>query len=184
MNPGPFSTNLWHQILRKEESGSKIIRLAESVTERQTFSSRNVKECPNENRTKSAWWMASPFPRQQNSWQVFSTEAWNHAPPPPGMLLCRLLSPDTGCSIHPPYHQPGDGGAALLTEDRRGPVSTGRNESVNTELSRSADVPFWELLTQPQVQTLRKGHVKNVVVFWKRIQNYHVNWHLICPSFL
>ena len=65
MNPGPFSTNLWHQILRKEESGSKIIRLAESVTERQTFSFRNVKERPSENKTKAAWWRASPFPRQR-----------------------------------------------------------------------------------------------------------------------
>ena len=82
MNPGPFSTNLWHQIPRKEESGSKIIRLAGSVTERETFSSSNVKERPSENKTKAAWWRASPFPRQQTLGRFF-------LPKPEAMLLRR-----------------------------------------------------------------------------------------------
>ena len=61
MNLGPFSTDLRHQNPRKEESEPKIIGLAGSVTEIQTFSSSNVKERPNENKTKPAWWRASLF---------------------------------------------------------------------------------------------------------------------------
>ena len=119
------------------------------MTEIQTFSSSNVKERPNENKTKSAWWRASLF-LASSTLAGFFYRSPKPCSSAAGNAPVSSPIPDTGCSDHPPYNQPGDGVAAFLTEGEQGLVNTGRNESVNVGFSECADVPFEGLLINPK----------------------------------